>query len=242
MLAAVLAIPRVKRLLSSDHFSVDGTLIEARASTKSFTRKDKAGDDGEPPASDPPAGRRAGRNGEVDFHGERRSNATHARTTDPDARLYRKGGGREAKLSYLGHVLMENRNGLVVAACGTQADGHAERLAALTMLEGHADRPSRITVGADKAFDTEDVVNEALAMNVTPHVAQNDSGRRSAIGWGKEAGCMRAPGSAACPASACRSPSRPPPAISCACRSCLPHDHDKDNRRHAAPHRDGRLR
>lgn len=208
-LAAVLAIPRVKRLLSSDHFSVDGTLIEAWASMKSFTPKDQTGDGGKPPV-DPPAGR----NTEVDFHGERRSNATHESTTDPDARLYRKGRGREAKLCYLGHVLMENRNGLVVEACVTRANGGAERNAALAMLERHADRPNPITVGADKAYDTQDFVNEARAMNVTPHVAQY-TGRRSAIdrrvtrhagyaisrmvrkrieevfGWGKEVGCMR---------------------------------------------------
>ena len=208
-LAAVLAIPRVKRLLSSDHFSVDGTLIEAWASMKSFKPKDE-GTDG--PPADPPS---SGRNGEVDFHGETRSNATHASTTDPDARLYRKGRGREAKLSYLGHVLMENRNGLVVEACVTRADGHAERHAALVMIERHADRPSKITVGADKAYDTQDFVNEARAMNATPHVAQNDNGRRSAIdgrvtrhagyaisqtirkrieeafGWGKQVGRMR---------------------------------------------------
>ena len=207
-LAAVLAIPRVKRLLSCDHFTVDGTLIEAWASMKSFKPKD--GDD--PPSDDPPAG--GGRNVEVDFHGERRGNATHASTSDPDARLYRRGRGREAKLSYLGHVLMENRNGLIVEACVTRADGNAERHAALAMIERVADRPSKITVGADKAYDTQDFVNELRAMNVTPHVAQNTS-RRSAIdgrvtrhagyavsqrirkrieeafGWGKEVGSMR---------------------------------------------------
>ena len=207
-LAAVLVIPRVKRLLSCDHFTVDGTLIEAWASMKSFKPKD--GDD--QPSDDPPAG--GGRNVEVDFHGEKRSNATHASSSDPDARLYRKGRGREAKLSYLGHVLMENRNGLIVEACVTRADGHAERHAALAMIEGVADRPSKITVGADKAYDSQDFVNDLRAMNVTPHVAQNTS-RRSAIdgrvtrhagyavsqrirkrieeafGWGKEVGRMR---------------------------------------------------
>lgn len=208
-LAAVLSIPRVKRLLSCDHFSVDGTLIEAWASMKSFKPKDG----GAPPSDDPPAAG-GGRNIEVDFHGERRSNATHASTSDPDARLYRKGRGREAKLCYLGHVLMENRNGLIVEACVTRADGHGERNAALAMIERVADRPNKITVGADKAFDAQDFVNELRAMNVTPHVAQNTS-RRSAIdgrvtrhagyamsqrirkrieeafGWGKEVGRMR---------------------------------------------------
>src|SRR3954452_20128862 len=170
-LAAVLAQPKVKKLLSTDHFSVDGTLIEAWASMKSFKPKDGAGD---PPMD-------GGRNTEADCRGEKRSNETHASTTDPDARLYRKGAGKEAKLCFLGHALMENRNGLIVDACVTQADGHAERSAALAMIEPWADRPNRITLGADKAFDAQDFVNELRAMNVTPHVAQNTSGRRSAI-------------------------------------------------------------
>ena len=119
-LAAVLAIPRVKRLLSIDHFSVDGTLIEAWASMKSLRPKDETGD--HPPAG-PRDGSSSGRNGEVDFQGERRRNATHVSRTDPDARLYRKGRGREAKLCYLGHALMENRNGLIVETCVTRADG-----------------------------------------------------------------------------------------------------------------------
>ena len=131
-LAAVLAQPRVKRLLSSEHFSVDGTLIEAWASMKSFKPRD--GSD-EPPASG------GGRNAEADFHGQKRSNETHASTTDPDARLYRKGPGKEAKLCFIGHGLMENRSGLLVDACLTEADGHAERVAALHMIEPHADRP-----------------------------------------------------------------------------------------------------
>jgi len=117
----VLAQPKVKKLLSTDHFSVDGTLIEAWASMKSFKPKDGAGD---PPMD-------GGRNTEADFRGEKRSNETHASTTDPDARLYRKGAGKEAKLCFLGHALMENRSGLVVGACLTRADGHAERVAAL---------------------------------------------------------------------------------------------------------------
>jgi IS5 family transposase len=175
-LAAVLAEPRVKKLLSTDHFSVDGTLIEAWASLKSFRPKD--GSDDEPP----PGG---GRNAEADFHGEKRKNATHASATDPDARLYRKGPGKEAKLCFIGHGLMENRSGLLVDACLTRADGHAERVAALLMIEPRAERPRPITLGADKAYDAEDFVNELRAMRVTPHVAQNQrdepGGRRSAI-------------------------------------------------------------
>jgi IS5 family transposase len=170
-LSAVLAQPRVKRLLSTEHFSVDGTLIEAWASMKSFRAKDGSGE--------PPSG--GGRNAEADFRGKTRSNATHASTTDPDARLYRKGTGKEAKLCFMGHALMENRSGLLVGACLTRADGHAERVAALALIEAHADRPRPITLGADKGYDAEDFVNELRAMRVTPHVAQNTSGRRSAI-------------------------------------------------------------
>ena len=172
LLSAVLAQPRVKRLLSSEHFSVDGTLIEAWASMKSFKPKDGSGDE-------PPAG--GGRNAAADFHGQKRSNETHASTTDPDARLYRKGPGKEAKLCFIGHGLMENRSGLLVDACLSEADGHAERVAALHMIEPRADRPRPITLGGDKNFDTADFVNQLRSMNVTPHVAQNTSGRRSAI-------------------------------------------------------------
>ena len=172
LLSGVLAQPRVKRLLSTDHFSVDGTLIEAWASMKSFKPK-RRGD--EPPADG------GGRNGQADFHGQSRSNETHASTSDPDARLYRKGPGQEAKLCFMGHALMENRNGLVVDACLTPADGHAERIAALHMIEPRADRPHAITLAADKAYDAEDFINELRAMKVTPHVAQNASGRASAI-------------------------------------------------------------
>jgi transposase len=171
-LAAVLAQPKVKKLLSSDHFSVDGTLIEAWASMKSVKPKDGSG---EPPA---PGG---GRNAAADFHGQKRSNDTHASTSDPDARLYRKGKGKETKLCFIGHGLMENRHGLLVDACLTLADGHAERVAALHMIEPRADRPTAITLGADKAYDAEDFVNELRSMNVTPHVAQNTNGRSSAI-------------------------------------------------------------
>ena len=171
-LSAVLAQPGVKRLLSTEHFSVDGTLIEAWASMKSFKPTDGPN---EPPADG------VGRNQETDFHGQRRSNETHASTTDPEARLYRKGPGKEAKLCFMGHALMENRNGLIVDACLTPADGHAERIAALHMIEPRADRPQAITLGADKAYDAEDLVNELRSMKVTPHVAQNSSGRSSAI-------------------------------------------------------------
>ena len=169
-LAVVLAQPRVKALLSTEHFSVDGTLLEAWASTKSFRPKD---------GSAPPPG--AGRNGDQDFHGQKRSNETHASTTDPDARLYRKGRGKEAKLAFMGHALMENRNGLIVGAVATRASGHAERLAALHLMEPHAERPQKVTLAGDKGFDTQDFVAELREINVTPHVAQNTNGRRSAI-------------------------------------------------------------
>jgi len=171
-LSAILAQSKVKALLSTDHFSVDGTLIEAWASMKSVKPKDRSG---EPPAEG------GGRNQEADFHGEKRSNETHASTTDPDARLYKKGKGKEAKLCFMGHGLMENRHGLLVDACLTEASGHAERVAALHMIEPRADRPRAITLGADKAYDVKDFVNELRSMRVTPHVTQNTNGRRSAI-------------------------------------------------------------
>ncbi|ESZ53691.1 transposase [Mesorhizobium sp. L103C131B0] len=171
-LAAEVAQPKGKKLLSTDHFSFDGTLIEAWASMKSVKPKDGSG---EPPADG------GGRNAEADFHGERRSNETHASTTDPDARLYRKWRGKEAKLCFMGPWLMENRHGLLVDACLTLADGHAERVAALHMIEPRADRPAAITLGADKAYSAEDFINELRSMKVTPHVGQNTSGRCSAI-------------------------------------------------------------
>jgi transposase len=170
-MAAVLGQPRIRQLLSTEHFSVDGTLIEAWASMKSVKPKDGSGE--------PPEG--GGRNLDADFHGQKRSNATHGSTTDADARLYKKGRGKEAKLCFMGHGLMENRNGLLVDACLTHADGHAERVAALHMIEPYADRPRSITLGADKGYDAEDFVNELRSMRVTPHVAQNVNGRRSAI-------------------------------------------------------------
>jgi transposase len=171
-LSAVLAQPTVKKLLSTDLFSVDGTLIEAWASMKSVKPKDGSGER-------PAAG--GGRNTERDFHGQRRSNDTPASTTDPEARLDRKGQGKEAKLCFIGHGLMENRHALLVDACLTLADGHAERAAALHMIEPRADRPQAITLGADKAYDAEDFINELRSMKVTPHVAQNINGRSSAI-------------------------------------------------------------
>jgi hypothetical protein len=163
----------VKHLLSSEHFSVDGTLIEAWASMKSFRPKRALGSD------EPPAG--GGRNGEVDFKGEKRSNDTHESTTDPDARLYRKGPGMEAKLCFIGHGLMENRSALIVDTRVTPANGHAERIAALAMIEPRADRPRSVSVATDKGYDAEDFVNELRSMNVRPHVAQNANARRSAI-------------------------------------------------------------
>lgn len=170
-LDAVLAQPRVKRLLSSDHFSVDGTLIQAWASLKSFKPKDGGpSDDGG-----------GGRNAEADFRGQKRSNATHASTTDPDALLYRKGPGMEARLCYIGHGLMENRSGLIVDTRLTRASGHAERLAALEMIEPWGERSRAITLGADKGYDARDLVMELRELNVRPHLAQNNSGRRSAI-------------------------------------------------------------
>jgi hypothetical protein len=171
-LAAVLTQPGVKRLLSSEHFSVDGTLVEAWASMKSLKPRD--GSDG----GDPPTG--GGRNAEVDFHGQKRGNDSHVSASDPDAMLYRKGAGMEAKLCFIGHALMENRNGLFVDARLTRVSGRAERLAALDMIAAHADRPNPITLGGDKGYDAADFVMELREINVTPHIARNTS-RRSAI-------------------------------------------------------------
>jgi transposase len=171
-LAAVLMQPRVRQLLSGEHFSVDGTLVEAWASMKSLKPKKATGD------NEPPAG--GGRNEEVDFRGEKRSNLTHASTSDPDAMLYRKGPGMEAKLCFIGHALMENRNGLFIDARLTKVSGHAERLAALDMIAPLAGRPNPITLAGDKGYDAADFVMELREIAVTPHIAQNTS-RRSAI-------------------------------------------------------------
>lgn len=154
-LAELLARPEVKRLLSSEHFSVNGALIEAWASQKSFRRKD--GGDG-PPGP--------GRNGTRDFRGEKRSNATHESTTGPDARLYRKGDGERARICYIGHALMENRNGLMVGGVTTRATGDAEPLAAIELVRGVAGK-RRITLGADKAYDTRNFVLEGREESAT---------------------------------------------------------------------------
>jgi transposase len=200
----LLCHPQVAPLLSDEHFSVDGTLIEAWASQKSFRPKDGSDDDGN------------------DFRGQQRRNETHASVTDPQSRLYRKAAGREAKLCYMGHAIMENRHGLAVAGTVTQADGTAERRAAERMLAARRKAAGpRITVGEDKAYDTADHVASLRALGVTPHVARNDAltktgqRRRSAIdgrttrhvgywlspsrramiecifGWGKQHGTMR---------------------------------------------------
>jgi len=157
----VLTQARVEDLISDEHFTVDGTLIEAWAGQKSFQRKDRPA----PPPDDPG-------NPTVNFHGETRSNDTHESTTDPDARLARKSGGHESKLAYCGNVMIENRNGLVVDTELLQCNGTAERDAAMMMAE-RVEGTERITVGADKAYDTKDFVSEMRGMNVTPHVSQN---------------------------------------------------------------------
>ena len=159
-LRAVLAQPKVKRLISSDHFSVDGTLIEAWASLKSFRRKDGSDNDPDGP----------GRNAERGFKREKRSNETHQSTTDPEARLYKKGDGQPAKLCYIGHVLMENRHALAVDGTLSLATGVAEREAALQMLDRRPGR-RRITLGADKAYDVRQFIEDLRARRITPHVA-----------------------------------------------------------------------
>jgi len=158
-------LEQAKGYLSDEHFTVDGTLIEAWASQKSFQKKDGSGDG-------------AGRN----FHGDQRRNDTHASKTDWEAKLYRKGGGQEAKLSYLGHVWVENRNGLIVGAMATAADGYAERDAAMLLVHERWRRGERIeTVATDKGYDSRDFVDTIRAMNVRAHVTQNNIHRRSAI-------------------------------------------------------------
>jgi transposase len=170
-MSTVLNLPQVRGLLSSEHFSVDGTLIEAWASMKSFVPKDGR--------HQPSPGKGGGRNAERDFHGEKRKNDTHCSTTDPDARLFRKGAGKEAKLCHMGHLMMENRNGLIVDARLTEANGTAERATALDMIDDNA-RPGS-TVGGDKNYDTADFVAGCRERGCTPHVSQNDTNRRSAI-------------------------------------------------------------
>ncbi len=169
----VLALARQENLTSDEHITVDGTLIEAWAGHKSFRpRPGKRGKGPQDPGGSP---------GE-DFDGQTRSNATYQSTTHPEARLARKGSGKEARLSDLGHALMENRNSLVIDARLTQADGMAERWAAEVMLRGvRAKRRGRVSVGADKGYDTQDFVSALRALGITPHVAQHDTNRRSAI-------------------------------------------------------------
>ena len=170
LLAAVIAQPRVRTLMSDEHFSVDGTLIQAWASHKSF--QPKPGNDGPAPPSDAGSAEAMpapGRNGERDWRGQKRSNETHRSTTDPDARLARKSNGQASLLAYAGHVLMENRNGLVAHVCLTQATGTAERDAALDLVDRVGGR--RITLGADKAYDVSDFISALRARRVIPHVA-----------------------------------------------------------------------
>ncbi len=230
-LKAILAHAKVEPLLSDDHFTVDGTLVQAWASMKSFVPREQATKDQDPTGGGPAAGYAnaepgaaqpdaatglakdekaevrdtkdqpeptqpeddntpanadatdtRSRNTEVDFHGQKRGNATHVSVTDPEARLYKKGKGAAAKLCFIGHAMTENRHGLVVEAEMTLATGTAEREAAKLMINGHAPGSERrLTVGADKGYDTSDFVADLRAMNVTPHVAQNIKGRRSAI-------------------------------------------------------------
>jgi transposase len=164
LLGGVVEHRKVRRLLSREHFSVDGTLIDAWASMKSFLPKGSAkngdGDDGP-----------GGRNAQRDFRGKKRSNETHESTTDPDARLYRKSDGQESRLCYMGHVLMENRNGLVVGGVLNRASGSAEREAALELLDLHFPGARRITLGGDKAYDVTAFIRDLRARKVTPHIA-----------------------------------------------------------------------
>jgi len=168
--AAVVGQAKLRRYVSSDHFSVDGTLLEAWASHKSFKPKDGPQPDGP-----------AGRNADIDFHGHKRSNTTHQSTTDPEARLARKSNNTAARLCFAGHLLMENRNALIIDAELTQADGYAERSTALEMLGRLPARTRRRTVAADKAYDTASFVADCRQLGITPHVAQNTTNRRSAI-------------------------------------------------------------
>jgi transposase len=168
---AVVAQAKLRRYVSSEHFSVDGTLLEAWASHKSFKPKDV-------PPAEPPV---KGKNVDANFHGEKRSNKTHESTTDPEARLARKSMATPAKMSYAGHLLMEHRNALIVDVELTQADGHAERNAAKTMLRRLPKRVRRRTIAADKAYDTKEFVADVREMGFTPHVAPNTTRQRSTI-------------------------------------------------------------
>ena len=185
---AVVRQATLRRYTSSEHFSVDGTLLEAWASHKSFKPKDTPPPDGDDDTAGPgdKAGdegeiRPAGRNSEVDWRGQKRSNTTHASTTDPEARLARKSMNTAARLCYSGHLLMENRNALIVDAELTTADGHAERATATEMLGRLPKTKRRRTVGADKGYDTAAFVADVRELGFTPHVAPHNNGRRSAI-------------------------------------------------------------
>jgi transposase len=207
-LAEIVAQARCARLMSDDHFTVDGTLIEAWASIKSFRPKDEDPKD-RPPPDDPG-------NPTVNFHGERRSNETHESTTDAEAKLARKGNNQPAKLSYLANALMENRNGLIVDLRVDPATGYGERVGALAMLDEHIGGRDRVTLGADAGYDTADFIDGCRERGVTPHIAQTrDKRRRSAVdrrttrhpgyavsqrirkrveeifGWSKTVGCFR---------------------------------------------------
>jgi transposase len=171
--AAVVTQARLRRYMSSDHFSVDGTLLQAWASNKSFKPNDRSDDDD--------GNGFKGRNAEVDFKGQKRSNATHTSTTDPEAMLFRKSNNAAAELSYMGHLLIENRSALIVDAELTQATGYAERDCATDMLARLPAARRRRTVAADKGYDTKDFVADARKLGFTPHVAQNTTNRRSAI-------------------------------------------------------------
>lgn len=165
----IVHLAKEHKLMSEEHFTVDGTLLESMASIKSFKPKDK---DHKPPK---------GRNEKVDFHKEKRKNDTHQSTTDPESRLYKKGKGKEAKLSYMGHVLMENRNGLAISAEATQATGTAEREASLEMVKETKSKSKKATLAGDKNYDTAKHVENLKANKTTPHVSQNDTNRKSAI-------------------------------------------------------------
>ena len=249
-LLAVMGDPPVKQLLSTEHFSVDGTLIDAWASMKSFRPKDGQADPSGP-SPDVPATPR-GRNAERDFRGEKRSNETHASTTDPDARLYRKSDGQPSRLCFMGHLLIENRSGLIVDVRTTHATGRAERETAEAMIQA-ATLGRRATLGADKAYDAAEHIARLRAIGVTPHVAQHTKGRTwpsipraaarpsmaarpgipvtqsasvcASVSRSRSAGSRRQPGcarpgTAAWPGSAGWSLWRPRPAIWCACPSC----------------------
>jgi transposase len=170
--AAVVRQAKLRKFVSSEHFSVDGTLLEAWASHKSFKPKDG------PPSDDPPA---TGRNADANFHGQKRSNKTHVSTTDPESRLYRKSNNAPAKLCFMGHTLMEHRNALLVDMELTTADGYAERDTAIEMLDRLPASRRRRTVAADKAYDTRDFVARTRERGFTPHVAQNTTRQSSAI-------------------------------------------------------------